>query len=262
MPIVRAIVGRESVEIFRNRLLLWSVFLPPIILTVLPLVILRTQLDSAPRMPEDVIAQLVAGHPGWANLTPKEVAAAFTVQQFLNLFLIMPAYIPLAIASYSIVGEKQTRSLEAVLATPTRTTELLAGKAIAALVPGVLTSWVSYVVLVALAGILLGGPIVGVLTDPVWFVAVFLAGPAVGLVSVAAGVIVSSRVNDPRVAQQIGAVIIVPIAGLIVIQTTGRFVLGAREYLLIAVVVAIVGIVGLRIGAAVFGRETILTRWK
>lgn len=262
VSIFRAVVAREMLEIVRNRLLLYSVFLPPVILTVLPLIILRTQLDSAPRMPQDVIDQLVAGHPEWAGLTAKEVAAAFTVQQFLNLFLIMPGYIPLAIASYSIVGEKQARSLEAVLATPIRTTELLGGKAIAALVPGVLTSWVSYVVLVLLAGVLLGGRIVAVLTEPTWFVAVLLAGPAVGLVSVAAGVVISSRVNDPRAAQQIGAVIILPIAALIVLQTTGHFVLGAREYLLIAIVVALIGIVGLRAGVRIFGRETILTRWK
>ena len=66
------------------------------------------------------------------------------------VFLLMPATVPLAIASYSIVGEKQTRSLEAVLATPIRTTELLAGKAVAALVPGILAAWAAYAVMVAL----------------------------------------------------------------------------------------------------------------
>ena len=48
----------------------------------------------------------------------------------------MPAYIPLSIATFIIIGEKQARSLEPVLAAPIRTVELLAGKAIAALVPG------------------------------------------------------------------------------------------------------------------------------
>ena len=50
----------------------------------------------------------------------------------------MPAYIPLSIATFSIIGEKLARSLEPVLAAPIRTSELLAGKAVAALVPGVL----------------------------------------------------------------------------------------------------------------------------
>ena len=33
----------------------------------------------------------------------------------------MPAYIPLSIATFSIIGEKQARSLEPVLAAPIRT---------------------------------------------------------------------------------------------------------------------------------------------
>jgi ABC-2 type transport system permease protein len=262
LPIIRAIVGREAIEILRNRQLLYSIFLPPVILTIVPLVILKFQLDATPRLPAEAVAQIIANHPEWKDFSPSDVAAAFTVQQFLNFFLIMPAYIPLAIASYSIVGEKQTRSLEAVLATPIRTTELLAGKAIAALVPGVITSWISYVVLVFLAGAILTGKVIGVLSDPTWLAAVFALGPAVGLVSVAMGVVVSSRVNDPRAAQQIGALIIVPIALLVVLQTTGRFVIEARDYVVLAVIVAVIGMAGLRLGTVIFGRETILTRWK
>jgi ABC-2 type transport system permease protein len=260
--IVRTVVGREAIEILRNRLLLISIALPPVILTIVPLVILKFELDAAPRMGAAAVAQLIAGHPEWKSFSESEVVAAFTVQQFLNFFLIMPAYIPLAIASYSIVGEKQTRSLEAVLATPIRTGELLAGKALAALVPAVITSWLSYLVLIALASALIGGHMIDVLTDTTWLAAVLALGPAIGLVSVSAGVIVSSRVNDPRVAQQVGGLIIVPIVGLVVLQTTGRFVIGVREYLLGALVVAIIGVVGLRLGTIIFGRETILTRWK
>ena len=52
---------------------------------------------------------------------PSELAGAFAVQQFLAFFLLMPAYIPLSIATFSIIGEKQARTLEPVLATPIRT---------------------------------------------------------------------------------------------------------------------------------------------
>jgi ABC-2 type transport system permease protein len=260
--LVATVLRRELVELGRNRLLLFSVLIPPVILTLLPVILLKVELSSAPRLPPSAIEQILASHPEWSSLTPDQIASAFTVQQFLTVFLILPAYIPLAIASYSIVGEKQTRSLEAVLATPIRTEELLTGKALAALVPGLLASWISYGAMLTLAAILIGGVMVGVLTDPTWLAAVFALGPAVGLVSVDAGVIVSSRVNDPRAAQQIGALIILPLVALTVIQTTGRFVLSAREYVILAAVVAVVGFVGIRVGSRIFGRETILTRWK
>jgi ABC-2 type transport system permease protein len=262
LHILRAVWGREILEIVRNRMLLISILIPPVILTALPLIIIRVMADAPTRLPESLAAQLVASHPTWADLTLKQLASAFALQQFLVMYLILPGYIPLAIASYSIVGEKQTRSLEAVLATPIRTTELLAGKAVAALVPGVLAAWVAYGVMVALGAVVLGPRLVAVLTEPVWLAAVLGLGPAIGLVSVTAGLLVSSRVNDPRAAQQIGAVIILPIVGLVVIQTTGAFVLGAQEYLLLALIVTVIGLIGLRAGATIFGRETILTRWK
>jgi ABC-2 type transport system permease protein len=259
---VAAIISRETIEIARNRLLVLSVLVPPVMFTLLPIVLLKVQLNAAPRLPASAIAQIIANHPQWSSLTATEVVAAFTVQQFLIVFLILPAYIPLAIASYSIVGEKQMRSLEPVLATPIRTEELLGGKAIAALVPGVVASWVAYVAMVALAAILIGGVMVGILIDTSWLAAVFILGPAIGLVSVDVGVIVSSRVNDPRAAQQIGAVTILPLVALLVVQATGTITLGPREYLLLAIAVGAVGIVGIRVGAQIFGRETILTRWK
>ena len=175
----------------------------------------------------------------------------------------MPAYIPLSIATFSIIGEKQARSLEPVLAAPIRTVELLAGKAVAALVPGV-------------AGRL--GDVPGLRaawrrsstartcsasspTRAGW-PASSCSGPAVGLSSVVAAVIVSSRVNDPRVAQQIGGVIIVPIVGVTLLQATGTLLVGASGYLVLAAIVFVVSLVGLRIGVALFDREAILTRWR
>ena len=88
---------------------------------------------------------------------------------------------------------------------PARLMELLAGKVIAALVPGVLAGWLTYVAFVVLSSVVYGPKLFGVVTDASWLAGVFVLGPAVGLASVVAGVIVSSRVNDPRVAQQVGS---------------------------------------------------------
>jgi ABC-2 type transport system permease protein len=178
-------------------------------------------------LPPELVTQVLAQRPEWAGFSASELAGAFAVQQFLVFFLLMPAYIPLSIATFSIIGEKQARTLEPVLATPIRTVELLAGKAIAALVPGVLAGWVTYVAFVLLASLVYGPNLFGVVTDPSWLVGVFVLGPAVGLSSVVAGVVVSSRVNDPRVAQQVGGIIIVPIIAVTLLQATGTVLVGA-----------------------------------
>lgn len=260
--ILGAIVGREFLEIVRNRLLLLSIILPPIILATLPILLFGILGTTASRVPPNFVEMVLAGHPQWRDLAENQLITAFTLQQLLIAYLILPGYIPLAIASYSVVGEKQSRSLEAVLATPVRTGELLAGKSIAALLPGVLAAWLAYGVMVAMVGMILGARMVGVVSEPTWLAAVFALGPAIGLVSVAAGIIVSSRVNDARTAQQIGGVILVPVIGLVVVQAVGSFVVEAPAYLGLAAIMTLLGVGLIRLGAAIFGRESILTRWK
>lgn len=258
--IVWTILRREWMETLRNRLLLSTILVPPVLLTVAPIILTGAVGDRA--LPAELVAQVLRQKPEWGSFSPGELAGAFAVQQFLVFFLLMPAYIPLSIATFSIIGEKQARSLEPVLAAPIRTEELLAGKAIAALVPGVLAGWVTYVAFVALASVVYGPALFGVVTDASWLAGVFLLGPAVGLSSVVAGVIVSARVNDPRVAQQIGGVVIVPIIGLVMVQATGTLLVGPLGYLLMSLVVLLVSLIGLRIGVRLFDREAILTRWR
>jgi len=260
LAIVTTVLRREWAETVRNRLLMSTILIPPMVLTIVPLVLAGVVGDRA--LPPALASSVIAQRPEWATFTVAELAGAFAVQQFLAFFLLMPAYIPLSIATFSIIGEKQARTLEPVLATPIRTVELLSGKAIAALVPGVLAGWVTYVVFVTLASIVYGPALFGVVTDASWLVGVFVLGPAVGLSSVVAGVIVSSRVNDPRVAQQIGGIIVVPIIAVTLLQATGTLLVGAAGYFILAVIVLVISLFGLRTGVAMFDREAILTRWR
>ncbi len=257
---VSAVLGREFDELILNRLLLLSILVPPIILIVAPLLLGRV-VGSQP-LPADFVAQLVAQKPEWADFDMTQLTVAFTVQQFLAFFLMLPAYIPLSIATFSIVGEKQSRSLEAVLSTPIRTSELLAGKSIAALIPGVLAGWLTYLVFLGL-GLLLYGPwYAGIVADPSWLTATFILGPAIGFLSVVLGVVVSSRVNDPRTAQQIGGVIIVPIIAITLLQATGTAIIGPIGYAVFALVVLVIALLCLRVGIRLFARENILTSWR
>jgi len=258
--IVATVLRREWSETVRNRVLMSTILIPPMVLTIAPLALAGVIGERA--LPDVLAVQVLAQRPEWAVFTASELAGAFAVQQFLVFFLLMPAYIPLSIATFSIIGEKQARTLEPVLATPIRTVELLTGKAVAALVPGVLAGWITYLAFVALASLVYGPALFGVVTDASWLVGVFILGPAVGLSSVVAGVIVSARVNDPRVAQQVGGIIVVPIIALTLIQATGTLLVGAAGYLLMAAIVFTVSGLGLRVGVALFDREAILTRWR
>ena len=257
--IVIAVVRRELLEIRRNRPLLLAIVIPPLFLVAVP--VLAAVFGPKQTLPPQVLATVVASRPEWAAFSPTQVNNAFAIQQMLIFFLLMPASIPLAIASYSIVGEKQTRSLEAVIAAPISTDELLVGKALAAIAPAVLTVWLAYGALVGVAALVLGPELGRIVLDPTWLAAVFALGPAIGLVSIVAGIAISSRVNDPRAAQQIGTVVILPLVGFAVLQLQSGRLFTVSDYLTAAAVAGVIGIVGLRIAARLFGRETILTRW-
>ena len=260
LRIVTTVLRREWSETVRNRLLMSTILLPPMFLAIAPIVLAGVVGDRA--LPPELTVQVLAQRPEWGAFSPAELAGAFAVQQFLAFFLLMPAYIPLSIATFSIIGEKQARTLEPVLATPIRTVELLTAKSIAALVPGIAAGWATYVVFVLLASVVYGPKLFGVVTDASWLAGVFVLGPAVGLSSVVAGVIVSARVNDPRVAQQIGGIVIVPIIAVTLLQATGTLLVGAIGYLVLAAIIFVVSLIGLRIGVSLFNRETILTRWR
>jgi ABC-2 type transport system permease protein len=75
-------------------------------------------------------------------------------------------------------------------------------------------------------------------------------------------VLVSSRVNDPRTAQQVGGVVIVPIVLIAVLQATGTIIVGAVGYIALAVVILLIALGALRLGISLFARESILTRWR
>jgi ABC-2 type transport system permease protein len=170
--------------------------------------------------------------------------------------------IPVSIAAYSIVGEKTTRSLEPLLATPITTVELLTGKILAAVLPAITVTWLSYLIFLAGVRLLAGPAVVSGLLAPLWLLAVLVVGPLLSLFSVGIAIMVSSRVSDPRVAEQLSGAVILPIVLLIVGQSIGFILLSQELILVIAAVVAILDVGILFLVTQVFERETILTRWK
>ena len=144
MEKIKTIIRKEWSEVFKNRFVLFTVAFLPLILTALPLGILyaTNSLESGDAVSSDIPAQFMQFCP--QELTGGECFQIYMVNQFLILFMMMPMMIPVTIAAYSIVGEKTTRSLEPLLATPITTTELLTGKSLAAVIPAIAATWAGF----------------------------------------------------------------------------------------------------------------------
>jgi ABC-2 type transport system permease protein len=204
----------------------------------------------------------VAAVPALAGLSGNALVQAFIFHQFALFLLLIPIVGATALATHAVVGEKQSKALEPLLATPITTAELLAGKTLTPLLFALLLT-------AAGSGLYLAGILV--LAEPgVWRAVVTMRtllmmgvlGPLVALASLQLAVVVSSRAADPRSAQQLSSLLILPVTLLFIAQLTGAFLAGIGLLAAAALGCAVLNVGLAWIGIRVFARETILMRWK
>ena len=158
-------------------------------------------------------SEMYRDQPALANLDPEGAIQAWIFQQFLVLLVLTPVAGSMSVAAYSVIGEKQARTLEPLLATPLTTFELLTAKVLGALLPALALTVVCFAVYVGGVAIFAEPGVFRALLSPSSLTLILLLGPLAALAALQLAVCVSSRVNDARSAQQIGALIVLPIAG-------------------------------------------------
>jgi ABC-2 type transport system permease protein len=180
---VRAIFRKELREYRRNRQIVASMAVLPLVFSIYPII--------------EIFA------------LPASSAAALAGKEPLVYMLAIPAIVPATVAAYSVAGERQG-TLEPVLTTPVRAVEFLLGKALAALVPvlavsfGVFGAFVAAIELFAqpaVASAVLHGPEV---------LAQLLFTPLLAAWSIWVGIAISARSSDPRVAAQLSVLASAP----------------------------------------------------
>jgi ABC-2 type transport system permease protein len=263
---IKTIIRKEWAEVFKNRMVIFTVIFLPLMMTALPLgIIYGTRATGTA-----TAGNITSGLPSEATdamcpsgLSGSECMQVFLISEFMMLFMIVPVAIPVTIAAYSIVGEKTTRSLEPLLATPITTLELLIGKCLAAVIPAVLATYAAFGIFAAGSWIIVANKtLLTALLDARWLIAIFIVGPLLALMAVSFSLMVSSRVNDPRVAEQVSMVVILPVLGGFFGQVAGLFVLNKQIISVVALVMLVLDVLLLYLTTRVFQREQILTRWK
>src|SRR5258706_755619 len=130
---VLVILRKEFMEIVQQRVLLLSILLPSLLFVVIPLIFLQRVGNGSKASSLNV--------PSLQGLTLHEYTQGVVGTTFSNIFLLLSMIVPSTIAAYSIIGEKNSHTLEPLLATPVRRWQLLAGKMLAALLSaGLVTS--------------------------------------------------------------------------------------------------------------------------
>jgi hypothetical protein len=89
-----------------------------------------------------------------------------------------------------------------------------------------------------------------------------LLAPLASLLSVGYNVIVSSRANDVRAAQQLGALVVLPFGTVYVLSEINVLPLTSTNLLWMAAALLVLDVIIFYMVRATFQREEILTKWK
>jgi ABC-type Na+ efflux pump permease subunit len=230
---VRAIFRKELREYRRNGNIIFAMVVFPPIFLIQPLITVLTETAAA--------------------------AGGLAHEHVLLYMLAIPALVPTALASYSVVGERQQGTLEPVLATPIRREEFLLGKALAAFVPSLAISYAVLVLFLACVELFAHPGIAPALLQAPDLLAQLLFTPLIAAWSIWIGIAISARCSDIRVAGQLSllaslpSVAVTTLLALNVIHATLGLALGGAALLLV------LDTFGWRITSATFDRERLIT---
>jgi ABC-2 type transport system permease protein len=264
---VLALFGKDLIDLRRNPAIFFPAVLAALISIALPFfVAIVVPYFAGERLSDssdfEIAMEMYRAQPGTRALDPEGAVQAWIFQQFLVLLVLSPVAASMSVAAYSVIGEKQARTLEPLLVTPITTFELLTAKVMSAFVPAVALTVGCFIIYLAGIALVARPGVYATLLSVRPLAILFVLGPLAALAALQLAVCASSRVNDARSAQQLGALIILPIAGVLVAQISGALYLTLPLIGFIALMLLGVNIGLMLIAIAIFDREAILTRWK
>ena len=264
---ITTLMGKELREFRSSPAVLAPVALLVAVCTLLPFLIVviiprvTGQSLTTDRTFLQVLAVARQRTPELAALPVAAAAQVFLFQQFLLLYLIAPTVGAVSLAAYSVVGEKQGRTLEPLLTTPMSTAEILVAKVLASFLPSLVIEAIGLVLYFGAIAALAAPGVAASMLSLRTLLLVGLLGPLVSLAALQATIAVSSRVNDPRSAQQVAVLLVLPLMGMLIGQIAGLIFVTTAILLLVCAVMMAAWVVLILLSVALFERETILTRW-
>jgi ABC-2 type transport system permease protein len=262
---IAAVIRKEWADLRKNRTLASLFVIMPTLMTSLAIGLVVTATHLPPTKPgTDPAEALSKLPPAIASKvsTPAEAAMLAFVYVALMLLLVIPATIPSIIATHSIIGEKQSRTLEPLLATPIRTWELLVAKVVATATPAIVPTLIGASVYITVAARLLPQRVASVVLSPEYILTLALLGPLVAVLAVSFAITISARSADVQSAQGLAGMTVLPVIGFGVGQMLSGALLSVASVIAAAFALVVLDALVLAFCVALFERETILTRWK
>ena len=225
-----AIIRKDLKVVLQNK----GVLIPLIVVPLVLLGVLPALAALAPML-QDVPGTSFSGMEEFMQTMPaglEEAVAGYNEMQSMivlglvyflaPMYLILPLMVASVIAADSFAGEKERKTLEALLYTPTTDRELLTAKLMAAWLPAVAVAWIGFVFYSVVANAAAWSTMGRIFfPNAMWILLAVWVAPAVAGLGLGITVLVSARAETFQEAYQLGGVIVLPILLLVVGQATG-----------------------------------------
>ena len=180
---------------------------------------------------------------------------------FPPMYLLLPTMVANIIAADSFAGEKERKTLEALVYSPTTDRELYLAKLLGPWAAGIAIGWLGYIAF-ALIITLTTLPFMHevFVLDATWLLLILWVTPAASGIGLGAMVLVSSRVSTFQEAYQLGGMVVLPILLLLFGQLGGVVYLSPLVVLLVGAILWLItgGLVWY--GARTFRRGELIAR--
>ncbi len=268
---IRAIALKDYKEVRQNK----AAWIPALVLPLVFAVAMPLGFTLLPQLiPTEDIAQEMGDMQDLIGLMPPAIQQIFastsleqgfiiymTAFMFAPMFLIMPLMFSSIIGADSFVGERERKTMEALLYTPSSDGTLFMGKILASVVPAVLLSWFTYAVYIVVVNAA-SWPLFGRIWFPLpaWWPLMFWLTPAISLLGMAATVLISSRVKTFMEAYQLTGSLVIFVLLLMVGQISGVLFLGVFSTFAIGTLVWVVDAVLIYISVGTFNRTNLIAK--
>jgi ABC-type transport system involved in multi-copper enzyme maturation permease subunit len=264
-----AIVRKDVMVALRTKAVVMPLVIAPLILLVgMPLllggIVLLAERTGVNSSDMNELQEMIppALQPTLAGLNATQAGLVFALLYlFAPMFLILPIMVSSVVAADSFAGEKERKTLEALVYTPTTDGELLLAKMLGGWIPGVLVGVGGFVLYTAVVD-LVTWQVAGVMLLPnlFWLLLAFWVGPAAAAIGLGVTVLVSARVNTFQEAYQLGSLVVLPVVFIMIGQITGLILLDTVIVLVLGLVFWIIAALLYAAGAATFRRSELMAR--
>mgnify|MGYP006279915671 CR=1 FL=1 len=265
---IKAVIRKDLLAVLRSKGVMVPIIVVPMIFFILLPVLtsLAPQMINLPGMSLNELDNFLQSMPAGLQQTlrgyseEQAVIVLMVVYLFAPMFLIVPLMVSSVIAADSFAGEKERKTIEALLYTPLSDYELFTAKLLSAWIPAVIVALIGFVIYGTAAN-LSGWRIMGEVFFPnwMWVVLVLWVSPAAAGLGLTTMVLVSSRVRGFQEANQLGGMVVLPILLLVIGQAAGVIYFNLGLVLLVGLALWIIDAVLFWLGVKTFQREQLIT---